>query len=29
VIYDELLSRLRSLGAWLTTPEQLLRRLML
>lgn len=29
VLYDELLSRLRSLGAWLTTPEQLLRRLML
>lgn len=27
VLYDELLSRLRSLGAWLTTPQDLLRRL--
>ncbi len=29
LLYDDLLSRLRSLGAWLTTPEQLLRRLLL
>ena len=27
VIYDELLERLRSLGAWLTTPDELVRRL--
>jgi len=27
IIYDELLSRLRGLGAWLTTPEELVRRL--
>lgn len=27
VLYDELLSRLHGLGAWLTTPQELLRRL--
>jgi len=27
IIYDELLSRLRGLGVWLTTPEELVRRL--
>lgn len=27
VVYDELLSRLRGVGAWLTTPQELVRRL--